>query len=341
MTRVAANIVCELFAGKARYAVQSFPTKSCPKDTPMPPTEWETSRDHFITERIRKSYVIDAQDVADLVAGMTQEQSSLTTFERQAISLRPPFDNLLFAWREGETERCTLVGWFERADGRVNLSGFSFKRHGSEVRNVTQWTVEVDTDGNPNWSNASVIDEVSLWDFLQRGHDRREAVAALMERFSDPKEADAEIEARFGSGRLDEDCDVFRNRFKEMWLEHEIVPVFVLQLLNCRNVNAKEKPCSPAQLKSFRKRHGYTRPKYYVLDIEPMKKVIRNESGGDPVTLARALHICRGHFKNFDEKPLFGKLKGTYWWQPHLRGTSEAGVVEKDYRIKLPNVGNQ
>lgn len=39
--------------------------------------------------------------------------------------------------------------------------------------------------------------------------------------------------------------------------------------------------------------------------------------------------------KNFDDKPLFGKLKGTYWWNPHVRGTEESGVVEKDYRIKV------
>jgi hypothetical protein len=66
------------------------------------------------------------------------------------------------------------------------------------------------------------------------------------------------------------------------------------------------------------------------------KDAPRDANGGkDGISLAKALHICRGHFKNFDDKPLFGKLTGTYWWQPHVRGTAEAGIVEKDYRIKL------
>ena len=116
-----------------------------------------------------------------------------------------------------------------------------------------------------------------------------------------------------------------------------VPPVLMtMGLLACKNVRAIEQPCSPKLAKRYLERHGHNRPRYYVLDIEPMKQIIRKESSGETVTLAKALHICRGHFKNFDDKPLFGRLKGTYWWQPHVRGTAEAGVVEKDYRIKLP-----
>jgi hypothetical protein len=118
--------------------------------------------------------------------------------------------------------------------------------------------------------------------------------------------------------------------------EARSVSLMTLALLNCKNVHTVEKPCSPKLAKRYLERRGHKRPRYYVLDIEPMKQIIRKESGGESVTLAKVLHICRGHFKNFDDKPLFGRLKGTYWWQPHVRGTAEAGVVEKDYRIKLP-----
>jgi hypothetical protein len=114
------------------------------------------------------------------------------------------------------------------------------------------------------------------------------------------------------------------------------VVLFGITLLNCKNVHAREQPCDAKLAKRYEERHGHKRPRYYVLDIEPMRQKFRDANGGkDGISLAKALHICRGHFKNFDEKPLFGKLKGTYWWQPHVRGDAEAGVVDKDYRIKL------
>ena len=109
-----------------------------------------------------------------------------------------------------------------------------------------------------------------------------------------------------------------------------------LTLLNCKNVHAREQPCSPKLAKRYQERHGHKRPRYYVLDIEPMRQKFRDANGGkDGISLAKALHICRGHFKDYREKPLFGKVSGMFWWQPHVRGTAEAGIVEKDYRIKL------
>jgi hypothetical protein len=111
------------------------------------------------------------------------------------------------------------------------------------------------------------------------------------------------------------------------------VTMATLCLLGCRNISATKIDTGPRVY--YESRHRHKQPRYHVLNIEPMRKVFRTESGGDSVSLAKALHICRGHFKNFDDKPLFGRLKGTYWWQPHVRGTAEAGVVEKDYRIKM------
>ena len=111
---------------------------------------------------------------------------------------------------------------------------------------------------------------------------------------------------------------------------------FAMALMNCKNVHAREQPCSPKLAKRYQERHGHKRPRYYVLDIEPMRPKFRDANGGkDGISLAKALHICRGHFKDYREKPLFGKVSGMFWWQPHVRGTAEAGIVEKDYRIKL------
>ena len=48
---------------------------------------------------------------------------------------------------------------------------------------------------------------------------------------------------------------------------------------------------------------------------------------------------CRGHFKRYTEdKPLFGRYTGLYWWQPHIRGADRSGAVIKDYDSLSPRV---
>lgn len=45
-----------------------------------------------------------------------------------------------------------------------------------------------------------------------------------------------------------------------------------------------------------------------------------------------AAHHVRGHFKTYtDEAPLFGKLTGTYWVSPHMRGDHAHGTVLQEY----------
>lgn len=76
--------------------------------------------------------------------------------------------------------------------------------------------------------------------------------------------------------------------------------------------------------------------KYYTLDITRPRAILKSEGNIDEVGLQRALHICRGHFKDYSKgKGLFGKYKGLYWWDSQVRGTEEAGRIEKDYNIKL------
>jgi hypothetical protein len=76
------------------------------------------------------------------------------------------------------------------------------------------------------------------------------------------------------------------------------------------------------------------------LVIAPMRRVLQQmreheaEHPGQPLPL----HLCRGHFKTFTAKrPLLGKHVGTFWWEPHLRGSEQAGIIVHDRgRIDLP-----
>ena len=76
---------------------------------------------------------------------------------------------------------------------------------------------------------------------------------------------------------------------------------------------------------------------YRVLNIEPMKRVLKAEGGLDKSGPKVALHICRGHFKDYRDGPgLFGQHTGTWWWEGSLRGSLAKGKVEKGYRVNPP-----
>lgn len=47
--------------------------------------------------------------------------------------------------------------------------------------------------------------------------------------------------------------------------------------------------------------------------------------------------FCRGHFSTYTEdRPLFGKVSGTFWVPSHVRGSAKQGVVVSDYNVKAP-----
>lgn len=102
---------------------------------------------------------------------------------------------------------------------------------------------------------------------------------------------------------------------------------------NVRVVDGEEMPPKLAQ--KFEKRHGRQPFAFKVLEIDPMREVLRREGGSEAVGLKRALHICRGHFANYSaERPMFGRLSGRFWVPAHVRGAASEGVVEKSYRVK-------
>jgi hypothetical protein len=74
--------------------------------------------------------------------------------------------------------------------------------------------------------------------------------------------------------------------------------------------------------------------RWHTLVIEPTKKIIASANNGDSKLTPKALHICRGHFKDFSDKGLFGKHRRMFWWPMHTRGTAEHGVIGKDYLVK-------
>jgi hypothetical protein len=79
---------------------------------------------------------------------------------------------------------------------------------------------------------------------------------------------------------------------------------------------------------------------YSTLVIDPIKKLLSEQGKIATEGIKNALHICRGHFKSFEDKPLFGKHTGLYWWGMQLRGDEKVGVRKHDYKVKTPLLHN-
>jgi hypothetical protein len=78
--------------------------------------------------------------------------------------------------------------------------------------------------------------------------------------------------------------------------------------------------------------------KFKVLDIEPLKVLLRTEGKMDEVGLKQALTNVRGHWRIYTpEKPLFGHFVGKVFIKDHARGSSELGIIKNTYNIKSPS----
>lgn len=112
--------------------------------------------------------------------------------------------------------------------------------------------------------------------------------------------------------------------------------LFAMSLMHCKNVVIREVAPPDTRRAKAKKRGVPPLVRYRVLDIEPMKTVLRTEGQIEKTGLKQALHICRGHFKTYDDKPLFGKVRGTFWWPSTVRGSLSEGAVVKDYQVHEP-----
>lgn len=105
-----------------------------------------------------------------------------------------------------------------------------------------------------------------------------------------------------------------------------------VQFMNCTNVETILTGLPTASRSGSRKRKVTPTTRYYVLQIDAMTTK-RVGGGVEREADSTALHICRGHFKDYREKGIFGKNHGVYWWADHARGSGKNGHVVKDYAI--------
>lgn len=113
-------------------------------------------------------------------------------------------------------------------------------------------------------------------------------------------------------------------------------PAFLaISFLHCKNVVLEDRRVDKPLAKKYRERHGITPTAYKTLVIEPLKAILKREGGSDQHGLAKAMHICRGHFADYREgRGLFGKYKKLVWIPQTLRGTT-GKAAPREVEIKL------
>lgn len=110
--------------------------------------------------------------------------------------------------------------------------------------------------------------------------------------------------------------------------------LLALSFLNCKNTTLRPVEPDPEINRERRAAHLAPFVRYHTIDIEPMRRVLGTEGRVGEVGLRRALHLVRGHFATYTpDRPLFGKVAGTFWVPSHVRGSAERGAVISDYRI--------
>jgi len=111
-----------------------------------------------------------------------------------------------------------------------------------------------------------------------------------------------------------------------------------IAFMHCKNVQMVRYPEADTTPKQVRR--GLPMVRFSRIVVTPFRAAARRASGDAGVSLHRALHICRGHFKDYRKSGLFGRTPGIFWWDTHVRGSAEAGVVMSSHEVRQP-VGHQ
>lgn len=114
--------------------------------------------------------------------------------------------------------------------------------------------------------------------------------------------------------------------------------LLAISFMHSRSVSMPERELREGEVRRRMRRPGQRAEpviRYRVLEIEPLRRILRTEGKSDEVGLRQALHTVRGHWRHYREKGLFGRddLRGSFWIEEFRRGDPDHGTVIKDYEI--------
>ena len=125
------------------------------------------------------------------------------------------------------------------------------------------------------------------------------------------------------------------NRMMRQFLWWMLPALEAHRIMSCRNVTTRPGPPLPPKPRKISEQLVPGGIRYHQIVVG--NKVVKldgkqdcsEEEGFVP------LHTVRGNFATYtEENKLFGKYTGRFYRRPHVRGTTEAGVVGKTYKVK-------
>ena len=113
--------------------------------------------------------------------------------------------------------------------------------------------------------------------------------------------------------------------------------LLTMTFLHCKNVSMVDNRVEKPLAKKWHTKTGQWPTQYKTLIIEPRKQILRTKGGSGQNGLAKAMHICRGHFADYTEgRGLFGKYHGKFWIPQTIRGSKkDADAPAREIVVKL------
>jgi hypothetical protein len=264
--------------------------------------------------------VIEASNVVDYYSESEKDNWS---WYSDLPNLAPPFERF---WVEAKTPKSIVTkdGRIDRPSDVVDRSGALFIarkfEHGGWGMIITPFVYE---------RSIGVIRQrmIATIELNEDGSFRGDGERGIL------VVAPNDVVARFADGALG--CSL------PEYVDGLVKPLsLAICFMHCKNVHMEEViPPTPLS-KKWQKKGNDPLVRYKTLQIEPMRKIIDRAREENNCGLPKAMHICRGHFKDYRGHGLFGKYKGMYWWDQHVRGDAKEGIVLKNYKINAPEVAS-
>jgi hypothetical protein len=296
--------------------------------------------DARMAEYTAKAKVIKIQNVADYhFNDMKDDYDLCNSFPNVA----PPFEHTWFEYTIPREMRSSNGEVFNINNFQRRIGVFSLAFRVETELELKPWYEHAQKEGNAPF--GKVCDRMILpgWmvNYAIFFHSRldpqpHEMGAVWLAVNSDGRVTSEEgIPYRTAPGLM----DVHGNKIDNLSIYWAMIgymrPVLMaLSFLHCKNVTLDGNDV-PVRIQKRRMAEGkLPLVKYYTLNIEPMTRVLSREGGAEKNGAAKAMHICRGHFADYSKgNGLFGKYKGRYWIESHVRGSAELGTVVKDYNV--------
>jgi hypothetical protein len=110
------------------------------------------------------------------------------------------------------------------------------------------------------------------------------------------------------------------------------VPLLAIGWMNCKNLTLEDVKIPEHTQRRRRKNRQPIGLDYRQIKVMPDKRKKSGTTSSHEDPQPQPLHMVRGHFKTFTaEKPLLGRIVGTFWWSHQLRGVEEMGRINHEY----------